>query len=154
MQTNNRAQGRPFSETASTWGIRTYTHRTERYGDRTMLMVAIITWGGDFVLQQVASREEVVRLKKALNNGSGPKRDRDFVFHEGNLLCPVTLDRTHRQLSKDEVIEFLRGEAWPKLVEEGRIKMKNGKPILIREDTEQPQSGGVTVTQALRDAFG
>jgi hypothetical protein len=118
-----------------------------------MLMVAIITWGRDFELHPVASREEVVRLKKALTNGSGPKRDRDFVFHEGNLLCPVTLDRTHRQLSEDEVIEFLRGEAWPKLVEEGRIKMKNGKPILIREDTEQPQTGGVTITKALRDAF-
>ncbi|MCE8429559.1 MAG: hypothetical protein J5U19_14375, partial [Candidatus Methanoperedens sp.] len=49
--------------------------------------------------------------------------------------------------------EFLRGEAWPKLVEEGRIKMKNGKPILIREGIEQTQTGGVTVTQALRDAF-
>jgi hypothetical protein len=93
-----------------------------------------------------------VRLKKALTNGSGPKRDRDFIFHEGNLLCPVTLDRTHRQLSEDEVIE-LRGGAWPKLVEEGRIKMKNGKPILIREAIEQPQTGGATVTQALRDAF-
>ncbi len=118
-----------------------------------MLMVAIITWGRDFELHPVASREEVLRLKKALTNGSGPKRDRDFVFHEGNLLCPVTLDRTHRQLSEDEVIEFLRGEAWPKLVEEGRIKMKNGKPILIREVIEQTQTGGVTVTQALRDAF-
>jgi len=119
-----------------------------------MLMVAIITWGRDFERHPVASREEVVRLKKALMNGSGPKMDRDFVFHEGNLLCPVTLDRTHRQLSEDEVIEFLRGEAWPKLVEEGRIKMKNGRPVLIREDIEQPQTGGVTVTQALRDAFG
>ena len=64
-----------------------------------MLMVANITWGRDFELHPVASREEVVRLKKALMNGSGSKMDRDFVFHEGNLLCPVTLDRTHRQLS-------------------------------------------------------
>jgi hypothetical protein len=32
-------------------------------------MVAIITWGRDFELHPVASREEAVHLKKALTNG-------------------------------------------------------------------------------------
>lgn len=116
-------------------------------------MVDVVKWGESLERFGVSSLTEAKHIRKVLTK-AWPEKDIDVVFYEGNLIPPVRSDNAYKPLSEEETIEFLRGEAWPKLVEEGRIKMKNGRPVLIREGMEQSQTGGVTITQALRDAFG
>ena len=93
-----------------------------------MLMVAIITWRKDVLFQLIHSMEEVKRLKRVLGG------DRDFVLYEGVFLCPIKMDHATRQLMEDEVLEFLKEEAYPELIAEGRMELKNGRAVYITKN--------------------
>jgi hypothetical protein len=115
-----------------------------------MLMIFALTWGKDIEILPATDEtwDWVKRKKKKL----GP--DTDIIYWDNALLCPFRLDPAYHELSEEEVVEFMNTQVWPKLVEEGRITMKNGRPVRVRKNIEQPQTGGVTITKALREAFG
>ena len=87
-----------------------------------MLMVAILAWGKDLLIQQAQDMVWVRRMKHRL----GPETD--IVVYDGAFLFPLRLDIAWRQLQEDEVIEFLHTSSYPLLVEENRITLKNGNP--------------------------
>lgn len=90
-------------------------------------MLAILTWGHDLFFQPVDSFEKVKELRRRIGSD-----DRDFIFYEGHLLCPIKMDHAIKTQSEEEIIEWFNGEVLPHLHEEGRIEMKNGKYISKR----------------------
>lgn len=93
-----------------------------------MLMVAILSWKKDLIFQSVSSAQSVKELKIRLN-----LPDTDYIIHDSNFLCPLKMDRATRQLTEDEIIEWLHTEVYPALLEEGRMVLKNGSYRYIRE---------------------
>lgn len=63
------------------------------------------------IFQSVESVQEVRRLERLLGG------DREYISHVSVFLCPIKLDNACRQLSEEEVVEFIRGEAYPQLAE-------------------------------------
>lgn len=96
-----------------------------------MLMVAIISWGKDLLFMLADSVKAVHALKQRLGDG------RDYIIFDTAFLWPFRFDHAYRELKEDEVIEFVHGQAYPELIAEGRLRLKNGKyPQSIRgEDT-------------------
>lgn len=88
-----------------------------------MLMLIIMSWGKDLLIQPVDSLEEARDLRRRIGG------DRDFIIYESHFLIPVRLDRAWRQLGEEEMIEWLNTEAYPRLHEEGRISRRNGKYV-------------------------
>jgi len=88
-----------------------------------MIMVIILSWGKDVILQPVDSFEEAQDLRRRIGG------DRDFIVYESHFLLPIRLDIAWRQLDEEEQVEWLYSEAWPALHEEGRVSRKHGKYI-------------------------
>lgn len=87
-----------------------------------MLILAILHWGHDLLIRPVESFQYVKDLKRRLN-----LPDVDFIVWDGHFFCPVRLDDATRQLTEDEVIEFMYGTAYPALEAEGKLIKKNGR---------------------------
>lgn len=83
-------------------------------------MIVILSWGRDLIIQPLDNIAQAKRLRATLP-------DRDFIIHDSAFLCPIKLDIATRQLMEDEVIEFLQTQAYPQLLEEGRMFLKNGR---------------------------
>ncbi len=95
-----------------------------------MLMLIIITWGQDMLIQQTRSVQYVRDLKQRLGG------DREYIIYDSVFLFPLRLDLAWRQLAEDEVIEYVHGEAYPALEAEGRLVRKHGKyrkPVMTNE---------------------
>lgn len=88
-----------------------------------MLMLIIMSWGKDLIIQLVDSFKDAQDLRRRIGG------NRDFIVYESNFLLPLRLDRAWRQLDEEEQVEWLQGEAWPALHEEGRVSRKNGKYV-------------------------
>lgn len=91
-------------------------------------MVAIIDYGKELAFQPARSIEWIKNMKKRVLPHC------DFVIHDSAFLCPIKLDNAAGVLSEEEVIEFLHSEAYPKLIAEGRMALKNGKPVRRKEN--------------------
>lgn len=85
-----------------------------------MLMIIILSWGRDLVIQPLDNIAQAKRLRARMP-------DNDFIIHDSVFLCPIRLDIATRKLREDEVIEFLQTSAYPELLEEGRMFLNNGK---------------------------
>jgi hypothetical protein len=83
-------------------------------------MIIILSWGRDLVIQPLDNIAQAKRLRAKMP-------DHEFIIHDSAFLCPVKLDIANRQLMEDEIIEFLQTSAYPELLEEGRMFLKNGK---------------------------
>ncbi len=93
-----------------------------------MLMLIILAWGKDMVIQPVESVQAAHDLKRRLN-----KEDTDYIVFEGSFLYPVRLDRATRQLSEEEQLEWMMTEVLPQLEEEGRVIKRGRKYVpLVR----------------------
>jgi hypothetical protein len=84
-----------------------------------MLMVAILSWNKDLIIQRVRSIEEARNLKQRLD-----REDTDYIVHDGVFLCPIKFDHANRELTESEQIEWLQSEVYPSLVREGRMDKK------------------------------
>lgn len=106
-------------------------------GCKRMLMAAIISWGRDLLFMPVESVQYVRALKMRLGPG------KDYIIFDTVFLWPFRFDHAYRELMEDEVIEFIHSQAYPELIKEGRIKLKNGKyPRIIRAgDTFEAKTG-------------
>jgi hypothetical protein len=89
-----------------------------------MLMLAIISWDRDLVFQQIESFEKAKELRRRIGS-----EDQDFIVYEFYLLCPIKMDHAIQEQSEEDIIEWFKGEVLPKLYDEGRIDMKNGKYV-------------------------
>ncbi len=96
-----------------------------------MLMLAILTWEKDLVIQPARSMQWIRDLKRRLDNP-----DAEFIVFDSNFLNPFRLDHATRQLAEDEVIEWLHMEVYPALLEEGQMYMKNGTYKYVRNNAK------------------
>ena len=87
-----------------------------------MLMVIILAWNNDLVIQQARSFQHVRDLKNRFNDPNT-----NFIIHDSNFLCPIKLDNATRQLSEEEQVEWLKTEVYPALEEEGLMERVNGR---------------------------
>lgn len=87
-----------------------------------MLMLAILSWGRDLIVQPAQSAEAVHLLRQRIGSD-----DRDFIIFDGNFLFPLKLDYAVRQLSEEEIVEWLHADVFPALEEEGLLTRKNGR---------------------------
>lgn len=89
-----------------------------------MLMLIILAWGRDMIIQPIESVQAAHELKRRLN-----KEDTDYIVFEGAFLYPVRFDRATRQLDEDEQLEWLMTEAFPQLEAEGHVIKKGRKYV-------------------------
>jgi len=92
-----------------------------------MLMLVIISWGQDLLIQPVHSIQEARDLKRRIG-----RDNMDFVIYDSVFLMPLRFDIASRQLADSEVEELKRGSAYPMLVQEGRITVRHGRPVPVR----------------------
>lgn len=83
-----------------------------------MLLVAIIS-NRDLVIQSIENMAHAKRLRARLP-------DCAIIVHDSVFHCPILFDTDTPQLMEDEVIEFLRTQAYPDLIQEGRMIKVNG----------------------------
>lgn len=95
-----------------------------------MLMLCILTWGKDLIIQPARSMQWVKDLKRRLDNPNS-----DFIIFDSNFLSPVKLDNCCTQMMEDEIIEWKHMEVYPALLEEGEMFMKNGSYKYVRNKT-------------------
>ena len=86
-------------------------------------MLIIWAWGTDIVIRPLDSIEEAHRLKRSIGG------DRDYIIYDSNFLMPARFDRAWRQLDEEEQTEWLLGEAWPAVHDEGRVTRHHGKYV-------------------------
>jgi hypothetical protein len=87
-----------------------------------MLMVAILSWNNDLVIQQARSIQDIKNMRARFDNPNT-----NFIIHDSNFLCPIKFDNCTRQLMEDEQIEWLRTEVYPAPEEEGLMERVNGR---------------------------
>ncbi len=89
-----------------------------------MLILIILSWGKDLIMQPVESVEAAHDLKRRLD-----KKDTDFIIYEVAFLCPIKFDIATRQLSEEEQLEGMMMEVMPQLEAEGRVIKKGRKYV-------------------------
>lgn len=90
----------------------------------SILMVAILAWGKDMIIQSVHSIQEVHNLKRRLD-----LEDTDYIIHDNEFLLPIRFDHANRELTESEQIEWLQKMVYPSLVKAGRMHKKGHNKI-------------------------
>lgn len=84
-------------------------------------MVAIIAWGNDLTFKPCNGWDDVYRFKRIFGS------ETDIIPYYGQFACPIRMDRSSKQLTEEEQIEWLMTDVYPQLVDDGIMKMVNGK---------------------------